>query len=100
MNPLGKDPTWCMLEPYINGGAGQPYRKYSSNTGFVRTASEYAGDPGDAVQAFSHFSHHVTRGGTMVVDNQGVFDPKGTGGSGTYNLTDPALHCLDSMRFG
>ena len=36
----------------------------------------------------------------MVVDNQGAFDPAGSGGAGTYKLTDPALHCLDSMRFG
>ena len=48
-----------------------------------------------AVQAYSHWTHHVTDGKIMVVDCQGAFDA----GSRTFNLTDPAVHCTDMTRF-
>ena len=48
-----------------------------------------------AVQAYSHWTHHVTDGKIMVVDCQGAFDA----GSRTFNLTGPAVHCTDMTRF-
>lgn len=50
-----------------------------------------------AVQAFSHWTWHVTKGQLMVVDVQGLYD----GERKQYTLFDPAVHCAcDTLRFG
>jgi hypothetical protein len=48
------------------------------------------------VQAFSHWTHHVTGGALMVVDCQGVY----CAATRTFKLTDPAIHATALTRFG
>lgn len=66
----------------------QEWRKWNNNSGAV-TMSGYS----VILQAFSHWTHHITAGRMMVVDLQGVKAEDG------YLLTDPALHCDDLLRF-
>ena len=66
----------------------QEWRKWNNNSGGV-SLSEYS----TTLQAFSHWTHHITAGRLMVVDLQGVKVDR------AYLLTDPALHCDDLLRF-
>ena len=54
----------------------------SNNDGFVAVAEYY--EP--ILDAFSHWTHEVSRGQMLVIDLQGV--KKG----GLFELTDPAIH--------
>ena len=49
-----------------------------------------------AVQAFSHWTHHVTGAKMMVLDCQGSYEKR----SNKFTLTDPAVQCTDVSRFG
>ncbi|CAF0910013.1 unnamed protein product [Rotaria sp. Silwood1] len=66
----------------------QEWRKWNNNSGGV-SLSEYS----TILQAFSHWTYHITSGRLMVVDLQGVKVDR------AYLLTDPALHCNDLLRF-
>ena len=66
----------------------QEWRKWNNNNGGV-SLYEYS----TTLQAFSHWTYHVTSGRVMVVDLQGVKVDR------AYLLTDPALHCNDLLRF-
>jgi hypothetical protein len=66
----------------------QEWRKWNNNSGGV-SLSEYS----TILQAFSHWTYHITSGRLMVVDLQGVKVER------AYLLTDPALHCDDLLRF-
>lgn len=66
----------------------QEWRKWNNNSGGV-SLNEYS----TILQAFSHWTYHVTSGRLMVVDLQGVKVDR------AYLLTDPALHCDDLLRF-
>ena len=64
------------------------WRKWNNNSGGV-SLNEYS----TILQAFSHWTYHVTKARLMVVDLQGVKVER------TYLLTDPAVHCDDILRF-
>ena len=64
------------------------YKKWNDNCGYVSKLYYSA-----ALDAFSHWTYTATDGFLMVVDLQGVDR------DGTYILTDPAIHCINS-RFG
>ena len=66
----------------------QEWRKWNNNSGGV-SLGEYS----TLLQAFSHWTYHITCGRLMVVDLQGVKVDR------AYLLTDPALHCDDLLRF-
>jgi len=66
----------------------QKWRKWNNNSGGV-SLSEYS----TILQAFSHWTYHITSGRLMVVDLQGVKVDR------AYLLTDPAVHCDDLLRF-
>jgi hypothetical protein len=66
----------------------QEWRKWNNNSGGV-SLNEYS----TILQAFSHWTYHITYGRLMVVDLQGVKVDR------AYLLTDPALHCDDLLRF-
>lgn len=74
-------PFYANMEPFLAGD----FEKFNSNLGYVSECH-------DVLQAFSHWTHHVTKGYLMVVDLQGV-----KVGS-KYILTDPAIHCTELVR--
>ncbi|CAF4000220.1 unnamed protein product [Rotaria sp. Silwood1] len=66
----------------------QAWHKWNNNSGGV-SLGEYS----TILQAFSHWTYHITAGRLMVVDLQGVK------AEGAYLLTDPAIHCDNILRF-
>lgn len=66
----------------------QNWHKWNNNSGGV-SFSEYS----TVLQAFSHWTYHITAGRLMIVDLQGVK------AEGAYLLTDPAIHCDNLLRF-
>eukprot|EP01034_Spumella_vulgaris_P025051 gene25051-31461_t len=72
------------------------FEKFNNNVGFCLPSPTKTGVRHDAVQAFSHWTHHVTGGALMVVDCQGVYDAA----TRTFKLTDPAVHSTALTRFG
>ncbi|GAX76652.1 hypothetical protein CEUSTIGMA_g4098.t1 [Chlamydomonas eustigma] len=78
------------FERFIEGG--DEICKFNSNFGHVNL-KEYVA----VVQAFSHWTYHITGKKLMVVDVQGIWDSKRK----QYVLFDPAVHCsCDVLRFG
>jgi len=73
-----------LLENYEKG-----FKKWTNNTSFVNKDS-YS----ETIVAFSHWTYEKTGGYLMICDLQGVQE------NGTYVLTDPAMHCVDVLRFG
>jgi Alpha-kinase family len=76
-----------MSEPRIDCG---PFKKYNSNHGFVDTAGN-----DEVVQTLSHWSYERSGKSMMLVYLQGSRDVK----KRQYALTDPAIHCVDVLRF-
>ncbi|KAF0547883.1 kinase-like protein [Gigaspora margarita] len=72
-------------EPELQGAE---FRRFNSNSGFIR---EYR----PVLEAFSHFTYQHTEKYLVVCDLQGIEHP-----TGQFLLTDPAIHCLDNVRFG
>ena len=76
--------------------------KYTNNMDFVLSPEML--DQNGRTQlklalAFSHFTHHVTKGYLLVCDLQGVSTANAKG-KWTLLLTDPAIHCPSHCRFG
>jgi hypothetical protein len=61
------------------------YKKYNSNNGYVREDSD-----SDLLQAFSHFTHNLTKRKLLVCDLQGVLDTSKN--PHVFELTDPVIH--------
>jgi len=72
-------------EPILSG----VWTRFSNNSGFVSETEKVA-----TVHAFSHFTYQASKGYIIVVDLQGAKE------GDKYNLTDPAVHCGDTSRFG
>jgi hypothetical protein len=72
------------------------YEKFNSNGGYCNASPTIHGTEHSSVQAFSHWTHHVTGGALMVVDCQGVY----CANTRTFKLTDPAIHATALTRFG
>ncbi len=79
-----ENPIYMTAEPILEGR----WRRFTNNAGYV-SEEKFA-----TVFAFSHFSHHASGGKLMVVDLQGIQVPEG------YLLTDPAVHCQNTKKFG
>ncbi len=80
------------FEPFIIGS--ERITKWNGNNGFVNWK-----ETADAVQAFSHWTWHVSNSMVMVVDIQGIWDPA----KEQYLLFDPAIHTSamgSILRFG
>jgi len=54
----------------------------------------------DLLMSFSHWTHNATDGMLMVVDLQGIITKDKNGVDRRVTLTDPAIHCVDSTRYG
>ncbi|CAG8711669.1 uncharacterized protein OCT59_002205 [Rhizophagus irregularis] len=63
------------------------YKRFNTNSGVI---TEFR----LTLEAFVHFTYEYTEGYLVVCDLQGIeLDDK-------FLLTDPAIHCIDSLRFG
>eukprot|EP01133_Synstelium_polycarpum_P018018 gene18018-21506_t len=78
------DSSFFGLESYFEGD----YIKYNNNAGWHDSSVE------PILQTFSHWTHYISGGTTMVVDLQGVKTTRG------LILTDPAVHSANLLRFG
>ena len=81
-----------LQEPCLEGN----WFKLNNNAGMVYPENVVDGLSHDVVQAFSHWTYHVTDHRMLVIDCQGVVDRR----RNCFVLTDPALHCNDVLRFG
>lgn len=81
---------YCTQEDRVLGN----WEKYNNNHGLVTPNPTPCGTNHDIIQAFSHWTYHITDGKMLVVDCQGSFRDR------VFYLTDPAIHCTDVTRFG
>jgi hypothetical protein len=81
------------LEEFIAAGK---WEKYNGNSGLCAPFPTPLGTMHQAVQAFSHWTHHVSEGRLLVVDCQGCYNQK----KNEFILTDPAVHCTSLLCFG
>ncbi|KAL3692237.1 hypothetical protein R1sor_005888 [Riccia sorocarpa] len=73
------------------------WTRYSNNVQYVNRTQN-----GATLQAFSHWTYHVTSGLLLVTDLQGVKLPnENVPGENVFWLTDPAIHTSDAniLRF-
>ncbi|RGB39933.1 kinase-like domain-containing protein [Rhizophagus diaphanus] len=71
------------IEPRLNA----EYKRFNVNTGVITKLR-------DTLEAFAHFTYEYTEGYLVVCDLQGIEL------NNEFLLTDPAIHCIDSLRFG
>ena len=85
----GKDgrATWGSVERVLSG-----FDKWCNNGKYCKATDDP--DYSNTLEAFVHWTWHVTDGYMVVTDVQGLK----TGDS--FILTDPAIHCKDLTRFG
>ena len=79
-------------ETYITG----TWERFNNNTGYCAPFPTALGTHHEAVQAFSHWTHHVSGGRLMITDCQGCFDAA----RNAFVLTDPAVHCVSLLAYG
>ncbi|CAG8622659.1 4498_t:CDS:2 [Funneliformis mosseae] len=72
------------VEPKINN---TEFKRFNANSGVI---TEFH----STLEAFAHFTYDFTGGYLLVCDLQGAEF------SDHFLLTDPAIHCTDSLRFG
>jgi hypothetical protein len=70
------------------------FLKWCNNGHYQKGAADP--DFSATLAAFTHWTHEVTEGYLMVVDVQGIRADDGK----KFILTDPAIHCLASEKFG
>ncbi|CAG8591040.1 20766_t:CDS:1 [Racocetra persica] len=76
--------TYYSVERYINNAE---FKRFNVNSGVI---TEFH----SILEAFAHFTYKFTGGYLVVYDLQGVdLDDE-------FLLTDPAIHCIDLLRFG
>jgi hypothetical protein len=74
---------YYVIEPKLNA----EYKRFNVNTGVITKLRH-------TLEAFAHFTYEHTEGYLVVCDLQGVEL------TGEFLLTDPAIHCIDPLRFG
>jgi hypothetical protein len=72
------------IEPKLQGAE---YKRFNANTGVITELRP-------ALEAFVHFTYQYTKGYLVVCDLQGIEL------NNEFLLTDPAIHCIDPLRFG
>ncbi|PKC61296.1 kinase-like protein [Rhizophagus irregularis] len=63
------------------------YKRFNANTGVITELRP-------TLEAFVHFTYEYTKGYLVVCDLQGIEL------NNEFLLTDPAIHCIDPLRFG
>ncbi|CAN0389307.1 unnamed protein product [Pylaiella littoralis] len=77
---------YLLVEPFLEGR----YLKYNGNNGYILDKSGLDDEQRCwwmVAQAFSHFTHHQSRGSLLVCDVQGV----------DFMITDPCVHSKQKM---
>ncbi|CAG8608350.1 4744_t:CDS:1, partial [Ambispora leptoticha] len=82
--------VYYSVEPELQGAE---FRRFNSNSGFI---TEYR----PVLEAFSHFTYQHTDGFLVVCDLQGIELSEVEHHASRFLLTDPAIHCVDPLRFG
>jgi hypothetical protein len=72
------------IEPQFQGAE---YKRFNTNTGVITELRS-------TLEAFVHFTYEYTGGYLVVCDLQGIEL------NDEFLLTDPAIHCIDPLRFG
>ncbi|CAB4441562.1 unnamed protein product [Rhizophagus irregularis] len=72
------------IEPKLHN---MEYKRFNANTGVITELRPI-------LEAFVHFTYEYTKGYLVVCDLQGIEL------TNEFLLTDPAIHCIDSLRFG
>jgi len=72
------------IEPRLQN---EKYKRFNANTGVITELRP-------TLEAFAHFTYEYTEGYLVVCDLQGIEL------NNEFLLTDPAIHCIDSLRFG
>ena len=75
---------YFIVEPKLQNAE---YKRFNTNTGVI---TEFR----PTLEAFAHFTYEYTKGYLVVCDLQGIEL------ADEFLLTDPAIHCIDTLRFG
>jgi hypothetical protein len=87
-------PTKYIIEPLI-----QPFYKYTNNNGWIRKENA-ARTSIECLEAFCHYTYHISGGSMIVCDLQGVYKMyRRAFHRSRYMLTDPAI-CSDTRIYG
>uniref|UniRef100_A0A7S4KWC7 Alpha-type protein kinase domain-containing protein n=1 Tax=Guillardia theta TaxID=55529 RepID=A0A7S4KWC7_GUITH len=68
--------------------------KWSNNADYMKAEEDK--DFSATLSAFTDWTYEITKGYLMIVDVQGIKSPSGE----EFILTDPAIHCKNTDRFG
>ncbi|KAF0450822.1 kinase-like protein [Gigaspora margarita] len=79
-----EDNTYYSVENYLNNAK---FKRFNVNSGLI---TEFH----SILEAFAHFTYQYTEGYLVVYDLQGIDL------NNELLLTDPAIHCVDLLRFG
>ncbi|RHZ75078.1 hypothetical protein Glove_217g278 [Diversispora epigaea] len=74
---------YYVIEPELNA----KFKRFNANSGVIIEFHP-------TLEAFAHFTYVHTEGYLMICDLQGIEL------TNRFLLTDPAIHCIDPMRFG
>ncbi|CAG8758180.1 16962_t:CDS:1, partial [Racocetra persica] len=83
-NKSNTSTLYYSIEKYFSDAK---FKRFNTNSGIIT-------DFHSALEAFAHFTYQYTKGYLVVYDLQGVSLNK------EFLLTDPAIHCIDILRFG
>src|SRR5207244_13472270 len=76
--------TYYNVEPKL---PNTDYKRFNANTAVITGLRP-------TLEACVHFTYEYTKGYLVVCDLQGIEL------TDEFKLTDPAIHCIDSLRFG
>ncbi|RIA81492.1 kinase-like domain-containing protein [Glomus cerebriforme] len=81
---VGPNTQYYTIEPKLQDAE---YKRFNSNSGVIVEFHP-------TLEAFAHYTYQYTKGYLVVYDLQGIEL------TDQYVLTDPAIHCVDALRFG
>ncbi|RIA81491.1 kinase-like domain-containing protein, partial [Glomus cerebriforme] len=81
---VGPNTQYYTIEPKLQDAE---YKRFNSNSGVIVEFHP-------TLEAFAHYTYQYTEGYLVVYDLQGIEL------SDQFVLTDPAIHCVDALRFG
>lgn len=79
-------PMWTQFS-WIGASSECKFEQYNDSHGLVVSSPTFYGVPHEAIQAFSHFTHHHSNGSMLVVDCKGAYDAA----KKTFTLTTPVV---------